>query len=578
MWAQTTQEDTVNVKPFEDLTLVTDGTVDTSDQFLQYDISAGLFSYRLSLGELLKKAIDVPNIVGSSQIVNGSILDTDISGSAGIGLNKLATGGTGNLLITDSGGSGTWEAGTAGYGVNVDGTVLKVDTSELATQYDLTQLAATGGIWEEENSNTLASDNTTDNYHAGNIGIGDFSGTTIGATIHAYDVTNVRLRLSDSAANDTVAQAFVEYYRGYATNKLGQIGYTDNTDLDLHIENHLTGGGIEFRTDNVEKMKLFADGQLSLPYYGDTLYTGTAVKYLAVTDDGLVIETDGGGATNYTPTSGDTSGSPGDLAYDDNNFYVRTSSIWKKIALSTIAFTQTDTLTNIGSLEFHLDAHAELLAGNFSNGDPVTTAQDWSGNNYDATSGSGPTLTTNEINGRAAFVFDGTNDSLAIADNAALSAMDSITFFAVVEFNTLEAAGTWVMTKGGGAVGNREYGIYAKTDSTVVSVVFDESGSTSESHTTSGKISPAYVVLKYEYDDGGNTIGAEIDGTGGTSATTLSIDDGGDPVLFGKKEGTDPAGFFDIKIAECFMFSKILSAGELTSVETYLNNRYGITF
>jgi hypothetical protein len=52
----------------------------------------------------------------------------------------------------------------------------------------------------------------------------------------------------------------------------------------------------------------YLKGQLRMPMYGDTIYTGTAVKYLAVTDNGDVIEVDapapGGSGTVTSITAG----------------------------------------------------------------------------------------------------------------------------------------------------------------------------------------------------------------------------------------------------------------------------------
>lgn len=71
--AQTTAKDTVNVKPFEDLTLVDNATLDTSDQLLIYDISAGLFSFRGSIGEIGKAVNNLAALLAEGNVsINGS--------------------------------------------------------------------------------------------------------------------------------------------------------------------------------------------------------------------------------------------------------------------------------------------------------------------------------------------------------------------------------------------------------------------------------------------------------------------------------------------------------------------------
>jgi hypothetical protein len=436
---------------------------------------------------------------------------------------------------------------------------------------DSDDVSATGGIWEEENSNTLASDNTTDNYHAGNIGIGDFSGTTIGATIHVYDVTNARLRLSDSAANDTVAQAYIEYYRGYATNKLGQIGYTDNTDLDLHIENHLTGGGLEFRTDNVQKMKIYADGQLQLDQYGSNAFTGTVEKYLAVTSDGLVVETEGGGAamTQGAPLSAGE-GSEGDLKYNDNYLFYKSTGGWRRIASESFDFTYIN-IDTMPDLLLWLVADSLSL----SNGANVATWTDESGNGNDysqAWTSQQPTYVTNDVNGHASVSFDGNNDILKISDLDVTS--DSIEVYIVYNITDL--------SDGGGIIGNvvdsasflmlvRNPGADSLTRfNTIHSSVY------SVSEDPVSTLMNQWVLAEGSY----NKIQTElsINGTSkSTNAETGALDNPAQQEYLGGYVTGLGVIAPQMKVAEVIIFTTYHGAARRAQIENYLAGKYNLT-
>jgi hypothetical protein len=432
-------------------------------------------------------------------------------------------------------------------------------------------VSATGGIWEEENSNTLASDNTTDNYHQGNIGIGDFSANTVGAGLHIYGTTNARLRLSDLASNDTTAQAFIEFYRGYATSSLGTIGYTENTDLDLDIKNALTGGGVSFYTDNVEKMKLFADGQLSLPYYGDTTYTGTAVKYLAVTDDGLVIESDAGtGMTSGAPLTS-SEGSEGDLKYDDDFLYYKSSGGWRSIASQVF----NPGIINIDTMpDLLLWLVADSLA--LTNGDPVSTWTDESGNGNDYTqSGSArPSFLTNAVNGKAAVDFDGTDDYLIISDLDVTS--DSVEAFVVYYTDSYVSAAGFALI--GGSLDSSSYIMGVAGSGGGNGTQFITRHSTGNSIARDGSTAPTeeWIVANGNY----NQVQTEfiINGTSeAVNAETAALSNPTAQEYIGAYFSGGIVGPFDGKIAEVIVFTDYLSTARQTQVKNYLAAKYNIT-
>jgi hypothetical protein len=182
--------------------------------------------------------------------------------------------------------------------VRMDGSLGYFDISANGGPTLSARLSTSGDDFYRLKSN---SDEVT--FPLGNVGIGDFSSQSIAGSFHIHDTTAATIRLSDVASNDTTARSYIEMYRGFADSKLGEIGFSDNTSVDLSIENHITSGGVSFYTDAVEKSKLFPDGQWRFNYYGDTLFTGTAVKHLAVDDDGYVIEVDGSSGSSAPAVS-----------------------------------------------------------------------------------------------------------------------------------------------------------------------------------------------------------------------------------------------------------------------------------
>jgi hypothetical protein len=123
-----------------------------------------------------------------------------------------------------------------------------------------------GGIWQVQNSTSLAADNTSNNYHRGSIGIGDFSSTTIGASFHLYS-PNMTMRLSDSCSTDQCATPLLEFYRGRNTSLLGRVGYLSSADKDFSFINNLAAGKLKFGTDATVKLELLASGQARLNQY-----------------------------------------------------------------------------------------------------------------------------------------------------------------------------------------------------------------------------------------------------------------------------------------------------------------------
>lgn len=173
-----------------------------------------------------------------------------------------------------------------------DVTTAQLADSTAAVRADF-PAGGTTSIFKEENSTTDATAGTTNNYHAGSLGIGDFSNNTIGAGLHLYGQSNATIRLSDSTSTDSSALAYLDYYRGHTASNLGRIGYTNLLDADLYVTNKVSGGSVKLGTENVTNFELLPSGQVVLPQYDNTsTITGTKHKLLALTSAGEVIPVD----------------------------------------------------------------------------------------------------------------------------------------------------------------------------------------------------------------------------------------------------------------------------------------------
>jgi hypothetical protein len=205
------------------------------------------------------------------------------------------------------------EGNIANQNINLaQNSLMNVDTVRMDGSLGYFDISANGGPTLSARLSTsgddfyrLKSNSDEVTFPLGNVGIGDFSSNTVGAGLHLYGTSVSTIRLSDSCSTDTCAQAYVDFYRGWNTSHLGRFGFDNSLTPDFYITNHLPGGKIHLETDGVTKFSLLPTGQIQLPQYGDTTFTGTAVKYLGVTDDGDVIEVDGGsgGANTFAVSS-----------------------------------------------------------------------------------------------------------------------------------------------------------------------------------------------------------------------------------------------------------------------------------
>ncbi len=76
------------------------------------------------LNQVQRNAVGVGNTVESSEITDGTIVDADISATAGIQVSKLAGGGVGDFLVTGSGGTPTWSSFPPSGAINTQPPII----------------------------------------------------------------------------------------------------------------------------------------------------------------------------------------------------------------------------------------------------------------------------------------------------------------------------------------------------------------------------------------------------------------------------------------------------------------------
>lgn len=250
------------------------------------------------------------------------------------------------------------------------------------------------------------------------------------------------------------------------------------------------------------------------------------------------------------------------MARNRRGFPIRRAA---NVAVAVPAFSPSD----ISGLVLWLDADA--IEG-LNDGDPITTWEDQSGNNNDATQSTGsakPTYQTNELNGKPVVRLDGTDDYLDFGDPAALDfGTNSFSIFIVVKAADEEAAvfvkdnyagdGNGILIfRSSSATDN--YAYYNGTDTIVI-----------------GTADANYHLLEVvRSGTGAGQLAVFRDGVAGTPGTESRTLDNAINAYLGISNSVDDV-FLNGDFAEIIIYDSALSQANRESVEDYISSKYGI--
>ena len=272
----------------------------------------------------------------------------------------------------------------------------------------------------------------------------------------------------------------------------------------------------------------------------------------------------------------DTSGNTGDIIYDNNFVYIKTTDGWKRASISSFA-----TPSDISGLQLWLDASDATTLYDATIGGSLVTAdgavkrwEDKSGNDRHATEATNsPVRKAAEQNGLDALFFDGINDGLGIQYN--IVGLNEITIFAVAKnAGTLDDTpiffGNYGSTGGAG-------GLFVQlgVNDTAVAVGGRPTNKGDAYNTAqSGSESLDFTVATGIVSNG--NVSAR---TNGTSLATYNASAGnlvGESVL---EIGRIPAFslFYKVYLAEIIVYNFALSDTDREAVENYLMSKWGIS-
>lgn len=214
----------------------------------------------------------------------------------------------------------------------------------------------------------------------------------------------------------------------------------------------------------------------------------------------------------------------------------------------------------ISTLHIWLDASQETA---YLDNDPVTTANDFSGNNFDATPVSGfpPTYKTGIFNGKPVFRHDGSNDVLFFGD--VISSLTQGEVFLVAMHMVPPASGFGSLWSMHGGV-NSTY--FPFTDG----FGYDSCGTTVR---VNGMILAGATESPFIYNV--SSAPGQLDNRiNGSSLSSRASNTVSWPTV--PKIGQNDAGSMHFDVAEFIFYNAVLSAGDRLAVKTYLAAKYAI--
>lgn len=221
---------------------------------------------------------------------------------------------------------------------------------------------------------------------------------------------------------------------------------------------------------------------------------------------------------------------------------------------------------SISGLRVWLKADSE----SYANDDPVDTATDRSGNGFNgtATGTDRPIFKTNQINSLPAYFFEAANSRKLTFGNFG-SGMTAAHTFIVLKVVTDPPAtqaksGLWYLSTGAATH-------YPYTDNSIYDGAF------TDNRATVGDPTPALTswrVYEVSYVGTSQNWTAFLDRTQIYQAAFANFSMPAAPLLGRNVNATD---FLDGYIAEWIIYNKVLSAGEISTIKSYLESKYALS-
>lgn len=358
----------------------------------------------------------------------------------------------------------------AAYYAHAGGWVRLADATEVPTDYVSGVNGLTGSvilaggsnvlIGQSGNQLTISSTQTfsTLNGESGSISLVGSDGISIATTDNKLTVSGAGLA-SESYVDQAVANLVNSSPQTLDT--LSELAQALNNDADFAttVTTSLAGKAALNHTHTSANITDFAaaaaanapiqsvnglTGELSL-VAGDNINVTTSGQNITITGQQPGI------AWQSPPTSGSSPGNAGDIAYDNDYLYLRTSQAWRQVALSPIATSITiSQQPSNQSVDDGQDATFTVLA---AAGDETVTYQ------WEQSSDNGSTFadvggaTSNSLTVAANLSFDGYQYRASLSAPGAADVTSEVATLTVAEtFDVLAENGDRLMTEGGDSI------------------------------------------------------------------------------------------------------------------------------
>ena len=229
----------------------------------------------------------------------------------------------------------------------------------------------------------------------------------------------------------------------------------------------------------------------------------------------------------------------------------------------------------ISGLRLWLDANAASTIT--QSGGAVSQWNDKSRNGFNFTQATGsmqPLTSADSMNGKNVIKFDGTDDSLSCNTAGLMTLGQSAnTLIVVYKFNAIPTGTGMRLVTGTPDGGSTRFGVLWYGTSSAVGGLNNTSFTFVSSGISGANTSPSKLIHSY---DGATTLSETYNnntaGTGAGAATALLTN-----MLLGcVASGAGGAESLNGSIAEIIAYNKALSAGELTSINSYLSSKWGV--